>query len=451
MPPRNLAAILVTLVLSLLCSAATTRHRYAALVAEAIQIVTDEWLEPVEPRQLFEYAMDGMLEKLDPYSEFIPPAKLQPFQESIEQQFGGIGIVIERDTSNQRIVVISTVVGGPAYRAGIQVGDVIVAVDGQPVHLMSYDEVRDRIRGAPGTSVRLTLRHSQDGHEREVSVERAVISVPSVLGDVRDAQGNWLFSLESYPRIGYIRIVTFGEKTVDELKAALARLPESADGLILDLRNNSGGLLSAAVQTCDLFLDEGVIVTTRGRNGTIRSTYAATPGTLVPKTLPIVVLINRYSASASEIVAACLQDHRRAAVAGERSWGKGTVQNLYPLEGGRSAIKLTVATYWRPSGQNIHREPNAPEEAAWGVRPDPGLEVKLTDEQLDRLVRLRQRRDVLGPVVATGPVASPSGLPGDHGPPADRTWEDIQLQRAVEYLLQQRTSVKNASTASQQE
>ncbi len=439
MPPRNLAAILVTLALSIFCWASSPRQHYARLLAEAMEIITNESLAPVRPRQLFEYAMSGITEKLDPYSQYIPPSQMQPLHENIEQQFGGIGLMIERDLQQDRIVVVSTVVGGPAHRAGIHAGDIIVEVDGQSVQGMPYDEIRDRIRGAPGTTVRLTIRRGQDEQQRVVVVERAIIDVPSVLGDVRDTNGNWLFTLENYPAIGYIRITTFGEKTVEELRQAFQRLPSDVEGVILDLRSNAGGLLSAAVETCDLFLDEGLIVTTRGRHGTIRATYTATRGHSLPQDVPVVVLINRYTASAAEIVAACLQDHGRAAVVGERSWGKGTVQNIYPLEGGHSALKLTVASYWRPNGQNIHREPNMDETAVWGVRPDPGWEVPLSEEQIEQLARLRARRDVLGPVVSTGPTI-PAGQAASSSPAASdsTTWQDPQLQKAVEYLQQRK-------------
>lgn len=438
MPPRNVAILLGTILFSALCYVKTTHHRYAALVAEAMEIVRTESLTEVQPRQLFDHAMAGMVERLDPYSQYVPPGKLQSFQESIEQEFGGIGIVVERDGGDGRIVVVSTMLGSPAHQAGIRAGDTILAVDNLPTRDMSYEEVRSRIRGKPGTTVRLTVRHLDESQDQEVLVERAIINVLSVLGDVRDAEGNWVYVLEGHPTIGYVRIVTFGEKTVSELKTAISRLPQPLDGLILDVRNNSGGLLSAAVETCDLFLDEGVIVTTRGRHGAIRSTYRATPSVALPKSVPLVVLINRYSASASEIVAACLQDHGRAVVVGERSWGKGTVQNVYPFEGGRSALKLTVASYWRPNGQNIHRQEGAGEEMPWGVRPDPGLEVTLTEDQLDQLARLRQRRDVLGPVVSTGPAAIADATDTASTPPSNvnQPWQDPQLQKAVEYLRQ---------------
>jgi carboxyl-terminal processing protease len=201
------------------------------------------------------------------------------------------------------------------------------------------------------------------------------------------------------------------------------------DGLIIDLRDNPGGLLTAAIDVANMFIDEGVIVSTRGRDGKLQTggLHKAEPGKrIVPPNIPIVVLVNEDSASASEIVAACLQDHKRAVIVGERSWGKGTVQNLIDLEGGRSALKLTTATYWRPSGKNIHRlGEDRDEDGQWGVTPNPGLEVKLTKEQTAELFKWRQDRDV----GANGKLPDPPDSPGT---PAARP--DPQLLKAVEYL-----------------
>ena len=164
--------------------------------------------------------------------------------------------------------------------------------------------------------------------------------------------------------------------------------------MIIDLRGNAGGLLSSAVETCDAFLDRGAIVSTRGRDNVELSRFNASLGTDLPDDVPIVVLIDKYSASASEIVAACLQDHERAIVVGQRSWGKGTVQNIRPLEGGRSALRLTIGSYWRPSGQDIHKWKDAKDSDAWGVRPDAGQEVNPTNQQYETLILARRRRDV---------------------------------------------------------
>jgi carboxyl-terminal processing protease len=461
MPPRNLATIMIMVVVSMICHTKATRNHFASLVAEGMVIVSQNSLEPVQSRELFENAMSGMVRGLDPHSSYIPPADFQPLQESLDQQFGGIGIYLDTNPDTEQLTVLSPVVGTPAFRAGIRAGDVILAIDGQTTELMTRDDAANLVRGQPGTDVVLRVQHLGEAGYHDVTVERAVIMVPSVLGDMRDADGRWQFVLHDHPRIGYIRITSFGEKTVGELKQALSSINGSVDALIIDVRNNAGGLLSAAVETCDLFLGKGVIVSTRGRQGQIRSHYEASPQIDFDTNLPITVLINKFSASASEILAACLQDHGRATVAGERSWGKGTVQNIYPFEGGRSAIRLTVASYWRPNGENIHRGRNAKESDAWGVRPNPGLDTALTDEQMVQLSRQRMLRDVMlpgsgSPILsgqhpgANGVAQNQSSDPhlpaqpdsaakgnsenGNPPPPADPLI-DLQLQRAVDHLL----------------
>jgi carboxyl-terminal processing protease len=282
------------------------------------------------------------------------------------------------------------------------------------------------MRGKPGSSVTLKVRHAGSKDEVEVVVVREVIKVDSLLGDVRRSDGSWDFHLQENPRVGFLRLTTFGQHSAVEIKTALGGDRSCPfDGVILDLRDNAGGLLDAAVDTCDLFLDGGRIVSTRGRDGRERSTYDATPSMVMPPTIPVVVLINKYSASASEIVAACLQDHHRVVVIGERSWGKGTVQNLLEIEGGRSALKLTTASYWRPTGKNIHRRKDASESEEWGVKPDPGLEVKVSDEEWQK-VEIARRNRILGRHTENG--TEPKQSPDQ--PPV----EDRQLRKAIEYL-----------------
>ena len=225
-------------------------------------------------------------------------------------------------------------------------------------------------------------------------MNRAIIDVPSVLGDSRKADDTWDYMLDPEKKIGYLRITSFIQNTTEEVKHALTELKsQGMKGLIVDLRDDPGGLLSAAVEISDLFVDSGVIVSTKGRN-TPSKTYEAQKDGIYTD-FPMVVLVNQGSASAAEILSACLQDHKRAKVIGQRSYGKGSVQNIIELEGGNSVIKLTVATYRRPSGKNIHRFKNAKESDEWGVIPDPGLETKLTTEQYISYLRGRRLRDQL--------------------------------------------------------
>jgi carboxyl-terminal processing protease len=228
-----------------------------------------------------------------------------------------------------------------------------------------------------------------------------------VLGDTRRDDDAWEFMLDKDKNIGYIRITAFSRDTTKELKKALTELSgRKLKGLILDLRFNPGGLLQSAIDISDLFVADGKIVSTEGRNAKPRIWKAEKAGTF--EGFPMVVLVNRYSASASEIVAACLQDHSRAIVIGERSWGKGSVQNVIELEQGKSALKLTTASYQRPNGHNIHRFPDSKESDEWGVKPNDGYEIKLSDGELQRLNSHRRARDILvARVKATKPEEKP--------------------------------------------
>jgi carboxyl-terminal processing protease len=230
----------------------------------------------------------------------------------------------------------------------------------------------------------------------------------------------WNFMIDDQKKIGYIRIATFSRHTAEDVRSALVQLTgQGMKGLILDLRFDPGGLLSTAIEVADFFLSKGTIVSTSGRNAQQRTWLASQPGTY--EGFEMAVLVNGYSASASEIVAACLQDHGRAVVIGERSWGKGSVQNIIELEGGRSALKLTTAGYQRPSGKNIHRAEGAGPEQDWGVRPNEGFEVSLTRSEARRLLEYHQQWEIL-------PSRSAR---------AEQTVEphvDRQLQRALDHL-----------------
>jgi len=394
MPLRNLLILLGMMALSLACYIKAPRNRYANLVAQCMEIVARHSVHETSSRELYENAMAGMVTGLDVYSQFLPPDVLRPLQQDIDQQFGGVGIVVEQNTETEQFVILSPSVGSPAHKAGIVAGDVILEVEGRATQEMTFREVVSLIRGEPGTPVRLKVRHADQPDAIAYTLTRAIIDVPSVLGDRRRPDGSWQYFFDQEPQLGYIRISTFGEQTSAELRRALGSIEGQVDSLIIDLRNNAGGSLAAAVECCDLFLTQGNIVTTRGRNDELQSSFRAGPRIGFPVEYPVVVLVNRFSASASEIVAACLQDHQRAVIVGERTWGKGTVQSLFLLEGGRSALKLTIANYSRPSGANIQRWDDAGEDEAWGVQPSDGFLVQLDDEQLVSLARRRSRRDL---------------------------------------------------------
>jgi carboxyl-terminal processing protease len=363
------------------------------LFVDAVEKVETNYVRPVTRRELLESALEGMLQNLDPHSSFINTSESKQFRRQIEGKFGGIGIQVGVDTETNRLQVIAPMVGTPAYEGGILAGDQIVEIDGQSAEGMSPDKAVDVLTGRPGTEVKLNVLHEDSEDPETISITRAIIDIPSVLGDHRKPDDHWDFMLDHDKKIGYVRITAFMQNTVEELKNALAQLKEEGmKGLILDLRDDPGGLLSAAVEISDMFLDKGEIVSTKGRNTQPRS-FSAQKDDLY-EDVPMVVLINQNSASASEIVSAALQDHKRAAIVGQRSYGKGSVQNILDLEDGNSVLKLTVASYYRPSGENIHKFKNSRNSDKWGVSPDKGLEVKLTTREFMNWYLARRTRDL---------------------------------------------------------
>ncbi len=468
MPLRNLVVVCTALLLALACYQRASRNRFTDTFSRAMNIVQTDYVDEVEPRVLFEGAMNGMMDQLDMYSGYTPPREYLQFREQIEGEFPGIGIMVEVDEKSKKLMVLAPLPGSPAAKAGIKSRDVIEAIDGKATDEQPLEKAIGMIKGPAGTKVTLTLHRPGEAEPIVVTVARAPIAIESIMGDARRDDGSWVYHLLDHPNIGYIRLDSFGERTADDFRKALDSLREPGqkiDGLILDLRGNEGGLLKAAVETCDMLIDGGVIVSTRGRGGEERDSFSANAGTDLDPGLPLVVLVDRYSASASEIMAGCLQDHHRAVIAGERTWGKGTVQNIEELEGGKSAIRLTIATYWRPSGKDIHKRRNATDADDWGVRPEADLEVKLTQDQYKQRALARRNRDVTPlaelmqpkpipqppaetpPPPAVNPDAPPVPVPDPSEDEAAATYVDPQLERAIEYLQRQAASPKQPKAA----
>jgi carboxyl-terminal processing protease len=397
------------------------------LLVDSIDQVEQNYVLEIDRRELIEAAIHGVMEKLDPYSSYIGPDDIEQLRTTVESEFGGIGIQVTLEEGELKI--ISPIYGTPAYKAGLLAGDKIVEIDGKSTDNLTLDEATHRLKGKEGTSLTLTVIHSGSENKEQITVTRKRIHVETVLGDRRKPDGKWDFMLDPNLYIGYVRLTAFSRDTSGELQRALEQLQSAGmRGLILDLRFNPGGLLNAAIEVSDLFISEGRIVSTKGRSTPERSWDAHKPGTF--EGFPIVVLVNRFSASASEIVSACLQDHQRAVIMGERTWGKGSVQSVIELEDGKSALKLTTAAYFRPSGKNIHRFPDAKDQDEWGVLPDKGFLLKLNDKELVDLIQDRRQRDIL----RAGNGDKTTAEKSNQSAKKDKTFIDRQLQMAVKLL-----------------
>ncbi len=385
------------------------------LLIDSFDQVDRFYVKEVSRRELVEAALRGMLDKLDPYSNYISPDDLARFNSQVEQEFGGIGIQVGLDAQN-RLQVLTPLPGSPAYKAGIRAGDLIMQIEGETTHGFDLEKAVKRLKGKAGVPVKLGVLHLDGKAIEELTVMREMVHVSSVLGDHYKPDGTWDFMLNPEKKIGYVRLSSFGRDTVKELKHALTQLTKDGmKALVLDLRFNPGGLLSAATEVSDMFVEEGKIVSTKGRNTEEREWKAQKPDTFAG--FPMVVLVNGYSASASEIVSACLQDNNRAIIVGDRTWGKGSVQNVIEMEHGKSALKLTTASYHRPNGKNIHRFPGAKDTDDWGVMPNENYRVVLPIEELKKYDEYRRNRDVL----------TDKELPTSD-------FVDRQLQKGLEYI-----------------
>lgn len=359
-------------------------------VEETLALIEKHYVKDVGRQELLEAALRGMVSRLDSYSEYLSPDEVRLLKEAIAAEYAGVGLQI--GLVDQRWTILSPRWNTSAYRAGLRAGDRILQIEGKDASNLSSEELQNRLSGEAGTTLKLLVMRAGASEAQVIEITREWIPLESILGDHRDENDRWNFWLPGEDKLAYIRIASFGKNTPDELRTACAELvSQGLRGLILDLRNNPGGLLPSAVDICDLFVEQGKIVSIAGRSSPEHVWNAKAEGTFTG--FPVVVLINRYSASSSEIVAACLQDSQRAEIIGERSWGKGSVQNLIELPEGRGAVKLTTSLYQRPSGKNIHRFDGANLDEEWGVIPSPGREVVLTDEENRRIMAERRVAD----------------------------------------------------------
>ena len=332
---------------------------------------------------------DGAFAELDPFTNMIWPNDVEEFNKQTQGEFSGVGIQIQSDEDGS-LKVVSPLEDSPAYKAGIKAGDVISHINGKNAKGISTNQAVKTITGPPGTMVTLTIR-TQQHTSKDYTIKRETIKVASVKGWSHRPGGGWEYIVDPEQKIAYIRITQFTKTTGEELNKAIEEI-KAQDGraLILDLRYNPGGLLTAAIDVCEKFVNKGVIVSTHADRPTRNPQTEARASGSGAVDLPLVVLVNQYSASASEIVSGCLKDHGRALIAGERSFGKGSVQMLFPLADRKAYLKLTTSHYYLPNGKCIHREENATE---WGVEPD--YKVEMTPEQMRTAIDARQDLDVL--------------------------------------------------------
>jgi carboxyl-terminal processing protease len=393
-----------------------------ALIQQTMKQVEGNYVEPVKPGTLTIGALKGMLTRLDPHSDYMDESEYRDLVATTSGQFGGVGIEISVDEGVPQ--VIAAIEGTPAAAAGVTPGDRITKADGQPLVGLDIEQVVNRLRGSPGTKVVLTIARSGRS-PFTVDIIRAVIKVDSVKS-----------ALEPN-RVGYIRVSTFDENTAAQVRAAIAKLKQQAGGaftgFVLDLRNDAGGLLDAAVEIAADFLDSGTVVSTKGRDPDENRIYEAPPNGDLVRGVPMVVLINGASASASEIVAGALQDNHRATVMGTRSFGKGSVQSIIPIEG-HGALRLTTALYYTPSGRSIQGH---------GIPPDAVVPLPKDQQVANALVTYES--DLYGSLKPTGalaptdkgtPAAQPTTTSNDHPiiPTVIGTPQDAQLIAALDYL-----------------
>ena len=371
-------------------------------LSEVFNKIQSNYVEPVKDKALLENAIRGMLSGLDPHSTYLDAKAFEELRVGTTGEFGGLGIVVGMEDGF--VKVISPIDDTPAARAGVKAGDLIIRLDETPVKGMSLDAAVKLMRGAPGSDIALTIVRKGSDKPLKLSITRDRIRVKSVKNRALE------------PGYAYVRISQFQERTGSDLRKAINKLKKKnkgkLKGLVLDLRNNPGGLLDAAVSVSDTFLQRGTIVSVRGRTKDSNISQSATPGDLI-NGAPMVVLVNEGSASASEIVAGALQDQKRAVIMGQKTFGKGSVQTVIPL-GNRSALKITTARYYTPANRSIQAE---------GIVPDIELDHLKVSAQKDNGFKPLKEADL------TGHLDNPNGHKGKKNAKGNTVKQDEKLAR----------------------
>jgi carboxyl-terminal processing protease len=359
-------------------------------------LIEQHSLSPPASRQLFEGAMSGMFKTLDKYSYYTPASGKKDYNDHLDNNYEGVGLVTTPAKDKKSIETIYPLIDSPAFRAGLRSGDRILAINGVDLTEGQIENFSSMIRNLNNTDIVLTVLPFGKTDTSQITIRTAPLNMDSVEGDSIDIDGTRNFILESDNTIGYIRITSFSRRTADEFSDALRQLyKKQAQNLILDLRGNPGGYVKVSVEIAMMLLDltdsSKIIVSTKSRNGTIKTKYYGTEKSQICS-LPIVVLIDNNTASASEILAAALQDYKRAVIVGTRSFGKGVVQEIYDLPANSGTYQLTGVSYWRPSNKNINRTENANYSDEWGVIPDVGCKMELQKWRSRAIDSIRSRR-----------------------------------------------------------
>jgi C-terminal peptidase prc len=385
-------------------------------------------------------ALQRMMSHLDPYTTYFDRESAPRFDSDTQGHFTGIGIQIRKDTVRDMLQVVTPIKDSPAYKAGVQAGDVITTITrevdskGEAINppevistkgLLLNDAVK-KILGTAGTDVKITVEREGEDKPLLFDISRGMVEVETVQGIRRQPDADWDWYVDRQNKIAYVRLTIFGDNTERDLKAVMRKLTkEGIKGMVLDLRFNPGGLLRSAVEISDMFIDDGLIVTVRPRVGREEGYFGHHQDSYLD--FPMVCMVNGNSASGSEILAACLQDQDRAKIVGERSYGKGSVQDIVPLEGGK--LKMTIATFWRPSGKNLNKSSTkGGDEEDWGVRPDKGYLVELSRKEREDLAEHQRNSEII--------------YPAGKAPKEKTEFKDVQLEKALEYL---RGQIKTAA------
>jgi carboxyl-terminal processing protease len=403
-------------------AASADTYRQLSLFGDVFEKIRTDYVEKPDEAKLIESAVNGMLTSLDPHSSYMDPKSFRDMQVQTRGEFGGLGIEVTMEEG--LVKVVTPIDETPASRAGILANDIITQIDGESVQGLNLNQAVDKMRGPINSTVKLTIQRKESKDPIEVTLTRETIRIRPVRARAEND-------------VGYVRVTQFNEQTYDNLRASIEKLTgeigsDKLKGFVVDLRNNPGGLLDQAIMVSDAFLDRGEIVSTRSRNSEDTQRFSAKSGDLT-KGKPVVVLINGGSASASEIVAGALQDHKRATIMGTRSFGKGSVQTIIPL-GGNGAVRLTTARYYTPSGRSIQ---------AKGIDPDQEVVQDIPDE-------LKGKDETKGEAGLRGHLKNGGDKEERGGSsayvPPDPT-KDKQLIAAFEHLRGARKGAANTTTS----